>query len=72
MKKEKIAVFLVGAQNFILILFPLIFSKRGNQTRNNTIIVLIILTIACIIIQKKKINLDKKMMLYGLGYILFI
>ena len=55
MRKEKISVFLVTIQNFILILFPLILSKRGNQTRNNAILILIILTIVYIIIQKKNI-----------------
>ena len=72
MKKEKITAFLIILQNFILILFPLIFSKRGNQTRNNAILVLIILTIVYLIIQKKKINLDKKIIFYGLGCILFM
>ncbi len=72
MRKEKISVFLVTIQNFILILFPLILSKRGNQTRNNAILILIILTIVYIIIQKKKINLDKKIILYGLGCIIFM
>ena len=50
MKKEKITAFLIMLQNFILILFPLIFSKRGNQTRNNAILILVILTIVYLII----------------------
>lgn len=72
MKKEKITAFLIMLQNFILILFPLIFSKRGNQTRNNAILILVILTIVYLIIRKKKIDLDKKIVFYGLGCILFM
>ncbi|MDR2879191.1 MAG: O-antigen ligase family protein [Fusobacteriales bacterium] len=57
-------------QNFILIMLPYAISKAGNHSRNTTIITLIAVTFIYIIIGKKKIKLDKKLVIFGALYIL--
>ena len=57
-------------QNFILIMLPYAISKAGNHSRNTTIITLIAVTFIYIIIGKKKIELDKKLIIFGALYIL--
>ncbi|MCP1223117.1 O-antigen ligase [Sebaldella sp. S0638] len=57
-------------QNFILIMLPYALSKAGNHSRNTTIVTLVAVTFLFIIIGKRKIELDKKLIILGAVYIL--
>jgi O-antigen ligase len=68
--KNKILEGLRLFQNFILLMLPYAISKAGNHSRNTTIITLVIVTFLVIIIGKRKIELDKKLLLSGILYII--
>ncbi len=72
MKKENILKHLTILQNIILIIFPYILSKRGNHSRKTVILFLIFLTIIFLVVNGRKIIIDKKILLFALCYILFI
>lgn len=72
MKNEKFLKYLMLLQNMILIISPYFISKRGNHSRNTIMIIFIILTIIFMIISKKEVIIDKKILIFGLCYILFM
>ena len=60
MKKENILKHLTILQNIILIIFPYILSKRGNHSRKTVILFLIFLTIIFLVVNGRKIIIDKR------------
>lgn len=71
MKKERIIHILYITINFLLFIMPYYLSKKGNHSRNTGAIVLLILAVLWIIINKK-LEIDKKLLVTALGYVLFM
>ena len=71
MSKEKFLNYLIILQNIVLLTTPYILSKASNYSRNTGAAVIIVLSLLYLLISKKKIVLNKKLMIFGLGYILF-
>ena len=72
MKKDKFLNYLVILQNFILVISPYIFSKRGNHTRNMVVIILVLLVIFSMVAGSKQIIFDKKILIFSLCCIFFM
>ena len=69
--KEKFLNYLIILQNIVLLATPYILSKPSNYGRNVGAIVIIVLTLLYILIGRKRLIFDKKLMILGLGYVLF-
>lgn len=59
-------------QNFILIISPYMISKIGNHSRNIGSVILIVLVLISILIGREKIILEKKIIIFGLLYLVFL
>lgn len=71
MKKERIIHILYITVNFLLLMIPYYLTKKGNHSRNIGAIILLVLTIIWIIVNKK-LELNKKILVTALGYVLFM